>query len=283
MVEAAHITDNFETGIANDLNTDLATAVTGKTADFEPAAWPWANMALGVMFVGHENHLFAPDGVSTSTSTPWRRYRADVDLVVPEFPFLNNMAVQVSWLERANQSTGNVHGEAMLLNRVINQNNFIAGSISAVDGTVRIFRREDGVNTTLAVDTIALPIASPATVRLDCTTGHICLFLNDAEVLSVVTAENNNARRVGIAISPPTSDNNPARYDDFTAGVIFECGDPIGASPSTLAENNLTRQRMLDRLRLQAFRGCAPMSHILTAPQGVTDVVPIARKHLIGR
>ena len=244
------ISDDF-----NRANADLSSSPSAE-------GWAWSN-------VGFNSIDIASQTASTSGAIGWRRYRADAIIADP------SMAAEIDVL------AGSQHSSLLL--KVIDGNNFVYCLVLHETGEILIRGRIAGSNQTLASTTIA-PFAPPYKLGFYQVAASTAVYIDDVQVLvggMVADPVILLGHHAGISID--RSGSGPAEYDNFNAGSAFELGGQIGASaPVTDDSNPDVLRRILDEQRRANLLG-GRMSTILTSALGLSDTVPTARVHLLGR
>lgn len=187
---------------------------------------------------------------------------------------------------------------AILALHVQDGNNYIWGGYNNQTGAVQIESIIGGVGEALGVKTLSVgarPVA-PYTVAftfgaglVDPTlAGNLTLWINGVEVLTTSVTNPDVLlfpNHVGIAYFPFYFSNNEIQNDNFFGGSPWFLPSLSGTllPPSTADDSNPLVQRViLDEQRRANLLGGRQNTE-LTSPQGLTDAVPVARVHLVGR
>lgn len=243
------ISDDF-----NRANSNLADSPSAQ-------GWAWSNVGFNTIDIFSQR-------VDTSSAIGWRRYRADA--IIADV----NMAAEIDVLAGSSHS--------LLLLKVIDGNNFVYCLVNHTTGFIAIRGRVGGLNQNLASTTIAA-FAPPYKLGFYQVAASTAVYIDDVQVLlggMVADPVILLGHHAGIS---GDGSIGTVIYDNFNAGSAFELGGQIGASaPVTDDSNPDVLRRILDEQRRANLLG-GRMSTILTSALGLSDTVPTARVHLLGR
>jgi hypothetical protein len=260
------MSDDFNRG-DQELNGSIATGPNG--------GWQWQKVTSGSSFLRVDDGagIGGTPGVLPGSGTGNRIYRPNEQIAG------TIGGVQIDVREGLNSSG------AILALRLHNAANYLWGAIRKSDGNVTLRQVGGGAPTpvTFAEDTIAYP-SGDFTFSMIMIGGGLTLYVGSTPVLVGGVADpeilllDNFA---GIGHFPGYFSNGSIACDNFNAGLPFLLG--FGSAESEANESDpAVQRRLLDEQRRASLLG-GRQNTILTSSLGLTDAVPIAKIHPIGR
>jgi hypothetical protein len=169
-------------------------------------------------------------------------------------------------------------GVARFFTHHVNDSNYIHAGYDGANAYVRVVT--DGVGVTAAIQAVAFPSLPFDVAVWSLAAGQISVSVDGVTILDAVNATADlvfaQAGTFGMA-----GFNEVLHNDDYNGGAPWLIG--LTPAPSEVNESDpAVQRRLLDEQRRASLLG-GRQNTILTSPLGLTDDVPIAKIHPIGR
>lgn len=255
--------------------------------------WAWEKVTGGANFIriDSDEGKDGTPGVRAGSGISFRAYRPN-EPITPYFG-MPLIGCQVDVCDRLNSSG------FYLLIMFVDQSNWCSADFNHSTGFLRIQKKAGGAFTILGSDTVAVPdLPYTAAFYFDGEKVHV-LFdsvqVLEAEADTVVSDIKQGVdptsgwHELGgfsagsyAGIGQPLTSSGGMAYDNFQAGLPWLMGFMSNPTSALDASNPLVRRHTLDEQRRSALLG-GRQNTILTSSLGLTDAVPVARIHLLGK